>query len=108
MSKKPRNRQPRERVSADDMAAEIRRELRGILRRMDDMRRPMLVELVDGIPEGEPRYRLRKASAYEAIQEDVITLAGMVWHLKDRIKRWMTAAQLACTPTVEEMAERNK
>lgn len=108
MSRKPRNRQPRERVSAAEMATEIRKELRGILRRMDDLRRPMAVELVAGVPEGEPRYLLRKASAYEAIQEDVITLAGMVWHLKDRLKRWMAASQLACSPTIEELAERNK
>jgi hypothetical protein len=106
--KKPRNRQKRERVNAAEMAAEIRKELRGILRRMDELRRPMPVELVEGVPEGEPRYLLRKASAYEAIQEDVITLAGMVWHLKDRLKRWMADSGLECQPSIEDLAAAHK
>jgi len=105
---KARNKLPRMRVNADEMAAEIRSELRSILRRMDDLRRPMPVELVEGVPEGEPRYLLRKGAAYESIQEDVITLAGMVWHLKDRLKRWMAASGLECSPTIEEMAAAHK
>lgn len=102
--KKPRNRQPRERVNAADMAAEIRKELRGILRRVDELRRPLTPELLEGISDGEPRYLLRKAAAHEAIHEDVIALAGMVWHLKDRLKRWMAASNLECQPTIEELA----
>ena len=106
--RKSRNRQPRERVNAAGMAGEIRRELRGILRRMDELRRPMTPELVEGVPEGEPRYVLRKAAAHEAIQEEVIALAGMVWHLKDRLKRWMTASNLECRPTIEDLAAAHK
>jgi hypothetical protein len=102
--KKTRKRQKRERVNATEMAAEIRKELRGILRRMDELRRPLPVELIEGIPEGEPRYLVRRASDYESIQEDVITLAGMVWHLKDRLKRWMAASGLEISPSIEELA----
>ncbi len=107
MSKKQkrRNNQPRVRVNADEMATEIRKELRGIFRRIDGLRRPLDVEPMEGIPEGEPRYLIRQAGHYEAIQEEVITLAGMVWHLKDRIKRWMAASCLGCSPTVEELAD---
>lgn len=105
---KSRNRQPRERVNPTDMAAEIRRELRAILRGMDRLREPMSPELVKDIPESEPRYLLRKLGAYESIQDDVIALAGMVWHLKDRLKRWMAASNLGCSPTIEELAAAHK
>ncbi len=106
MGKKKKSRavHPRQKINIDQMAAEIRKELRGILRRIDNLRCPLTPRLVESRPEGEPRYYLEKASTVEAIEEEVITLAGMVWHLKDRLNRWMSAAMLTSIPTVEEMA----
>jgi hypothetical protein len=105
MSKKQRRgQQPRERANPDDMASEIRTELRGIFRRMDELCRPIVPELVEGVLEGEPRYSLRKMAAHESIQEEVIALAGIIWHLKDRLKRWISAAKIDCQPAIEEIA----
>jgi len=100
---------PRKRVDSSEMAAEIRRELRGILRRLDDLRRPMIPELAaDHAERDDLQYVLPRLAAHEAIIEDVITLAGMVWHLKDRLKRWLAASDLACSPTIEEIAASQK
>jgi hypothetical protein len=90
------------------MLAEIRAELRGILRRMDELRRPMTPELAIDPSEAELPYVLRRMASHEAIQEDVISLAGMVWHLKDRLNRWMSAVGKTCVPSIEEIAAAQK
>jgi hypothetical protein len=47
-------------------------------------------------------------AAHEAIIEDVIGLAGMVWHLKDRLNRWFSATGKTYEPSIEEIAETDK
>lgn len=96
---------------ADGIAAEIRRELRGILRLWNDLRAPLqrFEPLKPAPPEGPRLYvafdlrprrritgvrldRLRNLSLPdERIQGVVWEFAERVWHLKDRLHQWVKA-----------------
>jgi hypothetical protein len=96
-------------VPAEQIAAEIRAELRSILRQRQDLRRPLdWFGLVESRVEGEPRYyvlfdqnprlvvkglrlgglgKLRVPD--ERIIDRVFEFAKSVWQFKDRLKLWV-------------------
>lgn len=91
-----------------EIAAGVRAELRSILRLLAKPGRPLdQFEVVEGVAQGEPRYRIAGASSHEAIQDDILALAGGVWHLKDRLKRWAKAKGLRVSPDIEDWADGN-
>lgn len=90
------------------IAAEIRAELRSIIRQKKDLRKPIeSFELVESRPPGEPRYRVlfdkspRQAVAGlriaireislpdERIEDASFEFAKSVWQLKDRLNNWI-------------------
>jgi len=94
--------------SADDIGREIRAELRSIIRQAIDLRKPIEeFELDPEIPEGMPRFYvrfnrdrpirftgLRQGADLlrlpdERIQDAALGFAKSVWHLKDRLKKWV-------------------
>jgi len=101
-------------MSANDIAAEIRTELRSILRQRDDLRKPLdWFGEVESRPPDVPRYyvlfdqdprlvvsglRLGGSGeislADERIIDRVFEFAKSVWHLKDRLKLWVDAQGL--------------
>ncbi len=107
MSKRKKNRTDK-RIRSDPIkiATEIKQELRGILRRIDELKMPFTPEFVESRPDGN-RFRIRHATSYERIHEDICTLAGMVWHLKDRIGRWFSATGRQVEPSLEDLAASN-
>jgi hypothetical protein len=107
MAKKKKKPDKRMRSNPEVIANEIKQELRGILRRIDELKSPFKPSLVP-VAEGEvARYRLWGATSVERIHEDLCTLAGMVWHLKDRLSRWLTTSKLSSSPSIEEIANGN-
>jgi hypothetical protein len=106
------------------LAAEIRAELRSILRQRDDLRKPLdWFGLVESRPAGQPRYyvlfdqnprlaitgfrlggckHLRQPD--ERIFDKVFEFAKSVWQLKDRLKLWVKAQGLS----IDIEAEANK
>jgi hypothetical protein len=101
-------------VSANDVAAEIRSELRSILRQRDDLRKPLeWFGEVESRPNDVPRYYIlfdqnprlvvsglrlggsgEMSLPDERIIDRVFEFAKSVWHLKDRLKLWVNAQGL--------------
>ena len=102
-------------ISTEDIAREIRVELRGILRRYFELREPLRHFVRDPlIPLGGTCHYLMigrgtpcrshnplKGSIKcvsvpdERIQHEVLEFAGTVWHLKDRLQRFARATKQA-------------
>ena len=97
----------------DLIAAEIRNELRSILRQLGDLRRPLdrferLTNPNPGQPslyvhfDDRPRRRIgglriqteKLVLPDERIADAVLSLAKSVWHLKDRLHQWARANSL--------------
>jgi hypothetical protein len=92
----------------DQIAADIRIELRSIVRGLQHLRQPFTeFDDVPGLPEGHPRFRLKQAACYEEVQRRVLEVAGAIWHLKDRLKLWVAARSLTISPTIEELVAGN-
>lgn len=108
----------------DECAAEIRVELRSILRLREDLRRPIetFVEVANRVE--QPRYcvvfpdskmiapakGLKKQSLALCLPDEAITdkayeFAKAVWHLKDRLKAWARLSGLSVD--VEGEAEKS-
>src|SRR4051794_23438781 len=99
---------------SDQIAGEVRVELRSILRQNEDLRAPFSwFGIIEGKREGEPRFTvlfdqgprrvvqglrlgglltLRRPD--ERIMDRVFELAKSVWQLKDRLKLWVKAQGL--------------
>lgn len=98
----------------DLIAAEIRAELRSIVRQQAELNTPIdaFSEAID-VPPGEPRFYVQfdaqprmKAQGlkarmpsltipHERINDQVFEFAKSVWQLKDRLKLWVTALELS-------------
>lgn len=96
------------------ISQEIRSELRRIIRKYNELTRPLqLFRVVDTRPDGAPKYQvcfdlypheptgsgLRMSSKKvcqpdERLQDLVYDFAGSVWHLKDRLHAWGRARSL--------------
>jgi hypothetical protein len=103
------------------IAAEIRAELRSIIRQREDLRKPLAwFGKVDSRPEGDPRYyvlfdqnpRLAVSGLRlggcnhlrfpdERIIDRVLEFAKSVWQLKDRLKLWVKTQGLSTDIEVE-------
>ena len=101
-------------ASIDQLAKEIRAELRSIVRQRDELSKPLdaFGEVVD-LPLGEPRFCVmfdakprRKVHGLQArmptltlpderISDQVMEFAKSVWQLKDRLKLWVKAHGLS-------------
>jgi hypothetical protein len=96
--------------SSEQIAREMRSELRSIIRQFIDLRKPIQdFELDPDRPEAVPRFfvsfdrnRRRKITGLrigslttrlpdERIEDATLSLAKSVWHLKDRLHRWIRA-----------------
>jgi hypothetical protein len=110
--------------SPQRIAAEIRKELRGILRLQADLRQPLDEFRADpDRPVGVPRFSVHLDRTWpkgviglrtgaltmklpdERIQDQVLELAKAVWHLKDRLRQWAKATR--SSEDVEAWAERS-
>lgn len=79
--------------TVEQLTAEIRAELRSIVRQWDELRQPFTrYTEIKGIPQGQPRWRLDQAKTHEATHDDLYRFAGSVWQLKDRLKDWAKVA----------------
>jgi len=101
-------------ASVNAIAAEIRSELRSVLRQRDDLRKPLQrFGEVESRPHDVPRYYVlfdenprlvvsglrlggceEVSLADERIIDRVFEFAKSVWHLKDRLKLWVHAQGL--------------
>jgi len=94
----------------EEIAREIRVELRSILRQEQALKRPIEhFQELSNIPKDTPRYRvifdtspLKAAKGLrikiqklrlpdENITENVLSFAKSIWHLKDRLKLWVSS-----------------
>lgn len=111
--------------SKDDIAADIRSQLRGILRLRELLLNPPVPLIEDRQkPTGEPRYYLRffndrppqkitglkgRTSAlslpHEHLVAEVANFAKAVWHLKDWLCRWGEVTGSAIKNDIEDHAE---
>ena len=80
--------------STENLASEIKEELRSIIRQWDKLHKPLRCSEKVNVPEGSPCYRIEGAQSYEELQELVLRFAGSVWQLKDRFKSWVTVKGL--------------
>jgi len=104
---KKRNRKKTAKVSPNIMLEQIYTELRSIVRQRSHLRRPINgFVLIEGIPEGQPRFRVAFDSCPrknikglkvfveklvlpdEKIIDDVLAFAKSIWHLRDRLIIW--------------------
>ncbi|MBU0719348.1 MAG: hypothetical protein KJ749_13965, partial [Planctomycetes bacterium] len=106
-------RRPSARPTMDQLAFELRAELRSILRQFDELRRPIsqFARCPDPGP-GQPpfcvlfdnrphrritgmRTQMKKVELPdERIVDAVLSLAKSIWHLKDRLHQWVRAHKL--------------
>jgi len=98
----------------DQLASEIRAELRSILRQFDELRRPIsqFARYPNPAP-GQPPFRVlfdngpdrpitglrtqinKLAVPDERILDAVLSLAKSIWHLKDRLSQWVRGNNLS-------------
>jgi HAMP domain-containing protein len=112
MARKRRNpgRQPAcaRRQTPAEIEAGVRGELRSILRRLARLRQPFdEFQAEASIPAGQTGHRVVAAASHEAVQEEILALAGSVWHLKDRLNTWANANRFPCDPSIKAFAEAN-
>ncbi|GAG25491.1 unnamed protein product, partial [marine sediment metagenome] len=102
----------------------IRAELRSIVRRREALRRPVeMFQPLENMPTNRPCYRVVfdnnppknitglkykaqiTALPDERIQDEILSLAQGVWHLKDRLKQWTRVQNLNIN--IEDLAKKS-
>lgn len=113
-------------ATTEQIASEVRAELRSILRQRQDLHQPLQwFGLIESRAEGEPRYyvlfdqnprlivkgmRIGGVGKLELCDERIIDrafeFAKSVWQLKDRLKMWVNAQ--GAGPNIEEIASKSR
>ncbi len=108
----------------DQIADEIKLELRSIIRQRNSLLVPIIPsQVINGVPDGQPKYRAVfdrmplqpitglkiKATIItlfdEKIIDDVLHYAQSVWHLKDRLNLWVKLKNIGYN--IEEAVQNN-
>jgi hypothetical protein len=114
MAKKAAAKKPK---SPKIVTAEIRSELRSIIRQWERLRQPLRNDRVVDERHDQPRFQIEALNSLEELPEHVTRFAGSVWQLKDRFKQYVDAhgLQLAIIDaigrqkrtTIEDEAEKS-
>jgi hypothetical protein len=90
-----KNRGKTKKPSLAQLVSAVRAEMRSIIRQLDKLRKPLPATKLDpNNTDPEPRYLVEGTESYEEIQEQTLRLAGSVWHLKDRLKKYIRVSGL--------------